>query len=196
MTVLPVIERELRSQARHGFSYLLRLLGATALLAVCVWFGAVHGLSPRYGAYLFGCLNCTMVVSIWIFAPLICADCISVERREGTVGLLFLTPLKPGEVVLAKGLVHGVRAITLWLAVLPVITLTFLIGGVSWKEAVLSALVNFSSICWALAAGLLASSVSKSWLRAMLLAIGRTGMLMRLRSSPSRPESIVSPSPR
>lgn len=172
MIVLPVIERELRSQARHGFTYMLRLLGATALIFVCAWFGGKHGFSSKFGAYLFGCLNCTLVVSIWIFVPLICADCISRERREGTVGLLFLTPLKPGEVVLAKGLVHGVRAITLWLAVLPVMTLTFLIGGVSWKEAVLSILVNFSSICWALAAGLLASSYSKRWLRAILLAGG------------------------
>ena len=104
--------------------------------------------------------------------PLLAADCISHERREGTIGLLFLTPLKAREIVLSKGLVHGVRALSLWIAVLPVLTIAFLLGGVTWKEAALSVLMNFSSICWALAAGLIASSFTKPWLRAMLLSGG------------------------
>ncbi|HWF18508.1 MAG TPA: ABC transporter permease subunit, partial [Verrucomicrobiae bacterium] len=175
MTVLPVIERELRTQARLGFTYLVRVLGATALICACFWFGIVNGFTPKVGPYLFGCLNTTLVVAIWIFAPLICADCISRERREGTVGLLFLTPLKAREIVLAKGLVHGLRSMTLLLAVLPVMTISFLVGGVTWRQALLSGLVNFSCICWALAAGLLASSISKSWLRSMLLSFGLAG---------------------
>ena len=172
MTVLPVIERELRMQARLGFTYLLRVLGATALLLVCFYFGGTYGFSPQLGGKLFGYLNCTLFVSIWVLVPLLAADCISRERRDGTLGLLFLTPLKAREIVLAKGFVHGTRALTLWLAVLPILTLSFLLGGVTWKEAVLSVFTNFSSICWALAAGLLASSWSKSWLRALLLASG------------------------
>ena len=171
MTVLPVITRELRAQSRLGFTYLLRVIGAATLLAVCVVFWANHSFAPRMGGMLFGYLHFVLNLSIWILTPLISADCISCERREGTVGLLFLTPLKAREVVLAKGLVHGVRALTLWLAVLPVMTITFLIGGVTWKEATMSMLMNFSSICWALAAGLLASSVTKTWLRAMALAL-------------------------
>lgn len=175
MTVIPVIERELRVQSRLWFTYLIRVLGALALLCVCLWFGAVNGFQPNVGGQLFGWLNCTMVVSIWVLVPLTCADCISRERREGTVGLLFLTPLKAREVVLAKGMVHGIRSLSLLLAVLPMMTISFLIGGVTWKDALLSAMVNFSCICWALAAGLLASSLSKSWLRAMLLACGLAG---------------------
>lgn len=172
MTVFPVIERELRVQARLWFTYLIRVLGALALLSACLWYGMMFGFDTKRGASLFGCLNTTMIVSIWVLAPLICADCISRERREGTVGLLFMTPLKAREIVLAKGLVHGVRSLSLLLAVLPVATISFLLGGVTWREAVLSLLVNFSCMCWALAAGLLASSVSKSWLRATLLSSG------------------------
>jgi ABC-type transport system involved in multi-copper enzyme maturation permease subunit len=175
MTVLPVIERELRTQARQTFTYTLRVLGATALLAVCGFFGLQYGFAPRLGGSLFGYLHCALVVSIWVIVPLICADSISQERREGTAGLLFLTPLNERDIVLAKGLVHGVRAMTLLLAVLPVMTISFLLGGVTWREAVLSALVNFSCICWALAAGLLASSVCKSWLRSVILSGGIAG---------------------
>lgn len=170
MTALPIIERELRTQARLAFTYGLRVLGATALLLVWLYYGFSPDFPPSLGGRLFGYLNCTLFISIWIAVPLISADCISRERREGTLGLLFLTPLKAREIVLAKGLVHGLRAMTLWLATLPVLTIPFVLGGVTWKEAVLSALTNFSAICWALAAGLLASSMSKAWARAQLFA--------------------------
>src|SRR5262249_1106770 len=43
-------------------------------------------------------------------------------------------------------------------------------GGVSWYEALLSILINFSAICWALMSGLLASAWTTQWLRSLLLA--------------------------
>src|SRR5207249_6240043 len=62
------------------------------------------------------------------------------------------------------------RALTLWLAALPVLTIPFLLGGVSWIEALLSVAINFSAICWALSAGLLASAWSRRWVRSLLAA--------------------------
>jgi ABC-type transport system involved in multi-copper enzyme maturation permease subunit len=73
-------------------------------------------------------------------------------------------------VVLAKGFAHGLRALTLWLAVVPVVTIPFLLGGASRLEAWLSLLINWTAIGWALAAGLLASSWSRTWLRSVLAA--------------------------
>lgn len=172
MTVLPVITRELRAQARSHFTYLMRVVAAAALLLVFLLFWLRLGYSQHVGGRLFGYLNCMLLAAIWILVPLISADCISQERREGTIGLLFLTPLRAREIVLAKGMVHGLRALSLWLAALPVMTICFLVGGVSWKEVALAVLIHFSSICWALAAGLVGSSATKPWLRAMLMAAG------------------------
>lgn len=175
MIVLPVIERELRVQSRQPFTYWLRVIGAGTLLLIGVyseltrqWFPMRPGQSP--GSQLFSHLTTTLFFAIWILVPLATADCISRERREETLGLLFLTPLKAWDIVVAKGLAHGLRAFAFWLAVLPVMTIPFLMGGVSWRQAALAALIDFSSICWALAAGLVASSLSKSWLRSLLAA--------------------------
>jgi len=183
MTVLPVINREMREQARAPFTYGLRVLAALALLGVCVLF-AVEGSvsSAESGGRLFGFLNCTLFVTIWLLTPVICADCISREKREGTLGLLFLTPLTAPDIVLAKGLVHGLRALMLWLAVIPVLTLPVLMGAVGWPEISASMLVNFSALCLVLATGVIASSFSKIWLRAQLLAfvlaaIGAAGLI-------------------
>ena len=170
MTLLPVIERELRSSARHAFTYHLRATGAAAALLASLLFGMNHDFRPNMGGALFTSLHMALFCAIWLFVPLLTADCISKERREGTLGLLFLTRLRAHDIVVAKGLTHGLRAMTLWLAVLPVVIIPILLGGVSWSEAVLSILVNFSAICWALAAGLLGSAWSKAWLRALLRA--------------------------
>ncbi len=170
MTVLPVIARELRASARQPFTYYLRVLGVTALLVASLLFGFHLGFVPAFGRELFQALHCTLLGAIWVLVPMLTADCISRERREGTLGLLFLTPLKGTDIVVAKGLVHGLRAMTLWVAVLPVLTVPFLMGGVSWADAALSVTVNANAMCCALAAGLLASAWSKVWLRAMMWA--------------------------
>jgi ABC-type transport system involved in multi-copper enzyme maturation permease subunit len=171
MTVLPVIERELRAAARQPFTYYLRLLGVAALLLEGLLFGMRQGFGSNLGGALFGSLHSALFLAIWVLVPILTADCLSRERREGTLGLLFLTPLRAGGIVVAKGLAQGLRAATLWFAVLPVLTIPFLLGGVSWSQALLSVLVNFSAVCWALSAGLLASAWNRTWTRALLWAV-------------------------
>jgi ABC-type transport system involved in multi-copper enzyme maturation permease subunit len=177
MNVLPVIERELRVQARQSFTYLLRVIGVVLLLLACLPLAVTYSSSDAFGGLLFASMNFTLFCTIWILVPSLAADCISREKREGTLGLLFLTPLKARDIVLAKALVHCLRAFTLWLAVLPVMTIPFLMGGATWQEAVTSGLVNFSSICWAMGAGMLASATGKIWSRCLLLAYASGGLL-------------------
>jgi ABC-type transport system involved in multi-copper enzyme maturation permease subunit len=170
MTLLALIHRELRVAARHGFTYYLRVLGAGTVMLVCVIFGLNNEFKTNLGGELFGYLHGALFCAIWILVPVLTADCISRERREGTLGLLFLTKLKATDVVVAKGLAHGLRAVTLLMAVLPVVAIPFLLGGLGRSELLLSLVINASSICWALAVGLLASAWSKVWTRALLLA--------------------------
>src|SRR5947209_16748717 len=138
MPFLPVIERELRASSRQPFTYWLRAIAVTALLFASLLFGLSHGFEPNLGSSLFSSLHFTLFCAIWVLVPLLTADCISRERREGTLGLLFLTGLCGPHIVLAKSLAHGLRALTLWIAVAPVLTIPFLLGGVSWQEAMLS----------------------------------------------------------
>ncbi len=180
MNVLPVITRELRTQARQPFTYWLRMLGLVAMIGAAGAFVMEHGLTPGSGGRLFAFLHATLLLSIWVLVPMSVADCLSQERREGTLGLLLLTPLRPWDIVLAKAAAHALRAFTLWLVVLPVMALAFLQGGVGWREALLSASINFSSLCAAIGAGVLASSYSKQWLRALSLASIFSGLAFGL----------------
>ena len=66
---------------------------------------------------------------------------------------------------------HGLRALSLWLAVLPIMMIPFLQGGLTWKEAVFSLALNFSAIALALTVGLLASSICVVWQRSFICAL-------------------------
>ena len=171
MRILPVISRELRVQARQPFTHWLRMLGVSVVLMWGLLFAFQNQHASDMGGVIFGQIHRSLFWAIWLLVPFSAADCISRERREGTLGLLFLTPLKPRDIVVAKGFAHGIRAMTLLLAVLPAMTIPFLMGGVSWNQVVMVALVEFTSICWALGAALVASSIAKDGLRAMILAI-------------------------
>src|SRR5205807_802010 len=102
LTMWPVIVRELQAEARRPFTYWMRVLGAGLLLSAAAYF--FSGPSPRGGGVLFARLHAILLCSIWVLVPLVMADCISRERREGTLGLLLLTPLTARNIVVAKSL--------------------------------------------------------------------------------------------
>ena len=67
------------------------------------------------GAEMFAVLHTVICVVLLFAAPLVAADSVAKERREGTLGLLALTPLRPFEVVIGKALAHVIRLVSLWL---------------------------------------------------------------------------------
>ena len=172
MTCWPVILRELRAESRRPMNYWLRILGAGAITLVFGVSMLNQTESPAtLGARLFGNLNATLFAAIWILVPLLTADCISQEKREGTLGLLFMTQLTASGIVFGKSLIHGLRSLTLLLGMLPILGLPFLLGGVSWKDGLLALMLDLSALILALAAGLLASTLVKDRVRALMLAL-------------------------
>jgi len=171
MIVLPVIQRELAASARQTSTYTSRTAGAAALLAVCAYVGLKYQFAAGLGTVLFSQLHAALLAAIWLFVPMLIADCISRERREGTLALLVLTALRPRDIVIAKGLTQSLRALTLCLAALPVLTIPFLLGGVSGSQVIASVTSALSSLCLVTGTALLASSLCKSWTRAISLAM-------------------------
>ena len=62
------------------------------------------------------------------------ADCLSEEKREGTLGLLFLTDLKGYDVVLGKLVATSLNGLYAVLAAVPILALPLLMGGVAPGE--------------------------------------------------------------
>jgi len=171
MTLLPVIERELRAEARNSYHHWLRLTSATAVL---IYFYLIarnyEGPAPWLGRRLFHALMQSSVVMTLAVTPLLTADCLSREKREGTLGLLFLTPLTSLEIVVGKSLVHLLRAMTVLAALAPFFVVPMLLGGVPIGLVVAAFLANVAAALIGLGAGLIASSRNSEWTRAIVWA--------------------------
>ena len=62
-------------------------------------------------------------------AALAVSDVISAERREGTLGVLFLTSLRSWELLVGLALAAGARFLLCLVAIVPVLMLPILSGG-------------------------------------------------------------------
>ncbi len=126
----------------------------------------------QMGRYLFDFLQIVFRCALWIIVPLMTADCVSQERREGTLGLLFLTPLTVADVLFGKASLHILRSGTLLLAALPVLVLPFMLGGVSLLQVLSAGQEDLSAVLLGTAAGLYASVLGGTTIQVMVTSLG------------------------
>src|SRR5580698_5628155 len=104
MTFLPIVERELRVAARRRGTYGMRtkIAGAATLAFAGCFVASEVAPSMTLGKTLFQGLSWLCLCYCLTAGRLMTADCLSREKRDGTLGLLFLTDLKGYDVVLGK----------------------------------------------------------------------------------------------
>jgi ABC-type transport system involved in cytochrome c biogenesis permease component len=164
MKVLPIIHREMLIESRRPAYYTMRLLAGTAFTALLAFYAVVvAGGAVTVGAAVFQQLSFDIYIGIWLAAPFFTADCLSKEKREGTLGLLFLTPLTALGIVVGKSLVHGLRALSFLFAATPILAVPYLMGGVSWKAILAVLAAQVTALALALGAGLLGSAGARQW---------------------------------
>ncbi len=183
MRVWPLIVRELRTEARHAVNHWSRVLGAATAILAFDFLLRRRGFfsSPAdLGIKLFTDLTTVTFGALALLVPLFTADCLSREKREGTLGLLFLTPMTAREIVVSKCLVHALRGVVVCLAILPVMCIPLLLGGVTSRILLLTLLGDTSILLLALGSGVLASAWSRQRVRALILAemIGALSLLL------------------
>src|SRR5215813_9790061 len=97
MTFLPIVERELRISSRKAGTYRVRWIFAGSVLAI--WFFLLatssHSMPTHTRSRMLFAAVGVLAFTFSLFAGVfLTADCLSYERREGTLGLLFLTNLR------------------------------------------------------------------------------------------------------
>ncbi|MSU59436.1 MAG: hypothetical protein EXS35_14905 [Pedosphaera sp.] len=168
MTVLPIVARELRVRALHaGFHWLRPVLAGFAVLTSlqCLANFSAADVGPASFHLL---ARLAFVVALGV--AVVTADCVSSERREGTLGLLFLTTLKSRDVTLGKFAATGLTALYALLGFAPVLMLPLLAGGVTGGEVLRTSLALVNLMFVSLAAGLLVSVFARTQFGAILLA--------------------------
>jgi ABC-type transport system involved in multi-copper enzyme maturation permease subunit len=170
MTLLPIVDRELRVGARRirtyrtrAFTALVAGLIAGGMLLIGSWVASPSDL----GAGMFR----TLVVLAFLYCLIVGArstgDCLSEEKREGTIGLLFLSDLKSYDVVLGKLAATSLNSFYGLLAMFPLLAIPLTIGGVTPGEYWRVVLVLVHTLFLALAMGMFVSSISRQERNAM-----------------------------
>lgn len=175
MTFLPIVERELRVAARRRTTFRVRFLAAAATTVLGGLFLAAASLPGRSGTTgnaLFPLLVWLEFAAAALAGPLLTADCLSRERREGTLGFLFLTDLNGLDVVAGKFAALGLVPLHGLLAVFPITALTVFLGGVTAGEFWRAHSVVLNTLFLSMAVGLWISSVLTDERQAVGLTLG------------------------
>jgi ABC-type transport system involved in multi-copper enzyme maturation permease subunit len=165
MTFLPIVQRELREASRRKSTFRLRWV--TAIFAIAFGFVALAFLGTgvgysSLGQIMFSALTRYAFVLSLLAGVFFTADSLSREKREGTLGLLFLTDLKGYDVVLGKFVAVSLNALYGLLAILPAAAIPLLLGGVTGSEYWRMALALFNALFISLAVGSMISALSRN----------------------------------
>src|SRR5262245_38894848 len=184
MTFLPIVERELRVRARLRSTFGFRFFAAMAailVVAVLLLADAIFNFIPTLGARIFSVLAFLAFVYCLMEGSRNTADSLSREKRDGTLGLLFLTDLRGYDVVIGKLVAGSLNTFYGLLAILPMLAIPLLMGGVTGAEFWRVALILLNTLFFSLAAGMFASALVKSARQAAglctAIVVGTAGLL-------------------
>jgi ABC-type transport system involved in multi-copper enzyme maturation permease subunit len=169
MTLLPIVERELRVAARRRGTYWTRaaIVMVATILAMVSFLASLVIPVAKFGQILFWGLSGMSMLYCLIAGRLLTADCLSEEKREGTFGLLFLTDLKGYDVVLGKLAAKSFNGFYGLLATVPVLAIPLMVGGMTYGEFWRMVVVLVDTFLFTLAIGIFASAISRDYQHAM-----------------------------
>ena len=196
MTFLPIVERELRVRARLKSTYRFRLfaaLGAIVVVGLLLLASGNLAAAGKFGATIFSGLAWLSFGYCLLDGARSTADCLSQEKREGTLGLLFLTDLRPYDVVLGKLMATSLNSFYGLLAIFPPLAIPLILGGVTGGEFWRLVLVLMNTLFFSVTAGMMISAASRderrAWFAALVLllffAAGPALLLLKPASSSS-----------
>ena len=183
MFALPIIERELRVRARKPWTTWTRVV--VALLVSLIAVSTLSWVQPRGwgagtwqpGKDLFDRLSVLVFLLCLVEGVRQTADCLSQEKREGTLGLLLLTDLSGFEIVLGKLAATSLGSFYMLLAVFPAMAIALPAGGLTAGEFWRTQCVLLNTLFLSVAAGIWASSRQREENRSLTTGLVLVGVL-------------------
>lgn len=159
MVVLPLVLRELNQLSRKKQTFRLRVLLSLLALGMTFFFLTIARFNPgsSSGLSLFRGLSGGLLLFALFEGARSASDCVSREKRDGTLGLLFLTDLKTLDVLSGKLFSASFSVFYSFLAVVPMIAIAWILGGVTPGEVIRMSLVLPLTMLFSLSIGITVS---------------------------------------
>jgi ABC-type transport system involved in multi-copper enzyme maturation permease subunit len=182
----PVLVKELRSRMRGPRAFVLLTIYLFILSIATLLLYAAFGANPgtdlnagrRVGKALFLLIASVALVEVCVITPALTSGGIAGEKERETYDLLIASLLSPWQIIWGKLGAALAFALLLIVAVVPVMSLAFLFGGVTPAEVLiaLAGLVT-TAICYA-TVGLFWSTVMRGTLGATILSLGSVILML------------------
>lgn len=153
---LPILHRELLVASRKPTIQWVRLVPGICAFVVVLLLIGFPGTEP--GLFLFQFLSTFLFGYALLSGLIFTADCISSERRAGTLPILQITGLRPLDIVLGKLAANSLHALFGLVGVIPALTLPLLLGGVTAQQVLHVSLVVLGTLFLSVSMALFASS--------------------------------------
>lgn len=181
-----MLVKELRSRMRGARSfvvlsiYLIILSGVTLLLYAAIASSASNDINAgrEIGRALFFTIGAVALTEVCVITPALTAGSIAGERERQTYDLLVGSLLSPWQIVWGKLAAALSYALLLIVAVVPLMSLAFLFGGVTLAEVVIALIGLITTAVLYACLGLFWSTVMRSTLAANSLAIGSVILML------------------
>jgi ABC-type transport system involved in multi-copper enzyme maturation permease subunit len=176
----PVLVKELRGRMRGPRAFILltmylAILGGVALLiyvAVASNSGSSVETGRTIGKALFFTIAIVALIEVCVITPSLTAGSIAGEKERQTYDLLIASQLSPWQIVWGKLGAALAFALLLVLAVVPLMSLAFLFGGISLAQLLIALAGLLVTAIFYACVGLFWSSVMRSTLGANSFALG------------------------
>ncbi len=163
--MLPIVQRELQVASKRPLTHWSRFFAASSMLIYAV-IGTGLQINPR-ADFVFGVIASIAFAYALLAGPLHTADSLTFEKREGTLGLLFLTDLRGFDIILGKLTASSLQAVYGLIAIFPILALPLLFGGVTFGQFGRVVLVLFVTLILSLTLGVFWSSVTREFRTAL-----------------------------
>jgi hypothetical protein len=170
--ILPVALREIRVAAHRPRTFRIRAFSPLILLSVSaalICFAPLTGKAAFTGAELFSLLFRIAYGFCLLTGLAATIDCISEEKREGTLGLLFLTRVKAFDIILGKVTSAALVTGSMLLASLPNLALPVLLGGITLAQVAEGIITLAATLFFSLSLGAFISTVANDSLQRLVL---------------------------
>lgn len=179
MTPWPLAARELNAWSQRPLTRRLRLGAVLIAAGIVVLCFAMTSASPLdMASAIFWGVSWLLFAWCAVAGAVLTADCLSRERRLGTLGLLFLSNLNGVDVVLGKAAAAVAQSFSVTVAVLPVLALPLLLGSLTWGQFVRMAVALVVTQVWSLAIGTWVSSGHHDGRKAVLTTLAVVGSIL------------------
>jgi hypothetical protein len=174
MSTFPVVAREMSVLSRRRSTYIGRTITVGLAMFVFGWvfLVAMAGLSvAQIGRAIFVGLASLSFLYALLAGIHATSDAISEEKREGTLGLLFLTDLRSSDITFGKLAATSLNAFYALIGIIPTLSLAVLLGGVAMTDVARVSLVLANTMFLSLSLGMLVSALSVNERRAIFAAL-------------------------